>query len=418
MNRKVEKVTNPWVIWGIANVFYLYEVILRVSPSVMTNDLMVHYGITTSMLGIIISFFYYSYVVLQLPCGLILDKLGPRNLIGSSAILSVIGSILFALTDQIYVAQFGRCLVGAGASCAFISSLQIASTVFPIKHFALLSGVTNMMGTIGALCGGFPVAKSVNLIGWRETIYLLVAIGVVIAALAFLCIPKVIKIAENKGIQKSFLSIFKQVIKNKQIILAGMVGGFMYLPISVFSELWAIPFFMTKFNVNNETASFASSVLFIGFAIGGVSMALIAKKINGYVKTIQFSIISVAVLFIPMIYAENVCLSFAVVFLLGILTSAEVMVFTCAKNNESPKNAGTAIAFANGLVMLAGAVFQPILGVLLDFFWTGTISESGVRLYEISCYQKAILTLPICFVVAFVLSLFMKETIGMEKEQS
>lgn len=413
-NNKAKNNYKPWIVWGIANVFYLYEVILRVSPGVMTNDLMSHYGITTGMLGVMISCFYYSYTALQLPCGLILDKLGPRNLIGASVILSIAGSVLFALTNQVYIAQCGRCMVGAGAACAFISSLQIASLVFPVRQFALLSGITNMMGTLGALCGGFPVARAVNVFGWRTTIFFLATLGLIIATLTFLFIPKVIKIPHDKNIQKSFGSIFNKVIKNKQIILAGMVGGFMYLPISVFSELWAVPFFMTKYNVTNEIASFASSILFIGFAIGSIPIAIIAKKINGYVKTIKFSIVATAALFIPLIYIQNMALSFAIVFLMGLLTAAEVMIFTCAKNCESPKNSGTAIAFANGLVMLAGSIFQPLLGLLLDIFWTGKLSEQGIRLYEISCYQKAVATLPICLIVAFVLSIFMKETIQME----
>jgi MFS family permease len=380
----------------------------------MTDDLMLHYGITTSVLGITISFFYYSYVVLQIPCGLILDKLGPRNLIGISVILSVFGSILFALTDSILVAQCGRFLVGAGASCAFISSLQIASTVFPARYFPIFAGITNMMGTFGALCSGFPVAKFVNVVGWQKTMLALALAGIILAVLTFAFVPKTIRIPENMGMQKSFTSILKKVTKNKQIILSGLVGGFMYLPVSVFSELWAIPFFMTKHNVNNEVASLAASSLFIGFAIGSIPIALIAKKVRSYTKTMRFSMVCTAALFFALIYSQSMCFSFVIVFLIGIFTAAQVIIFTCARNNASPRNSGTAIALANGLVMLAGSIFQPVFGILLDFFWAGKTSESGIRLYDISCYQQAIITLPICLVAAYVLSIFIKETINIE----
>jgi len=414
MNAKRKADFNPYIVWGVANLFYLYEVILRVSPSVMTNQLMEHYGITGSILGIMIAFFYYAYTALQVPCGLILDKLGARNLLTASTILSTIGSVLFAWTNQVIVAECGRCMVGAGAACAFISCLQIASAVLPAKHFAIFAGMSNMMGTFGALCAGFPVARLVNEIGWRETVFSLAAVGMVIAILAYYFIPKNMDVHATNA-EQSFLSIFKKVIQNKQIVLSGLVGGFMYLPVSVFSELWAIPFFMSKYNINNETASLASSILFIGFAIGSIPVALVAKRVNGYMKTIRFSIVGVALLFIPLIYVHNIYLSFFCTFLIGIITSGEVLVFTCAKNNESLQNAGTAIALTNGLVMLAGSIFQPVLGVLLDVFWTGTMAE-GIRIYDISCYQKAILTLPICLVVAYILSLFVKETIQTEKD--
>jgi MFS family permease len=401
----------------VANLFYLYEVILRVSPSVMTDGLMRHYGITTSLLGLLVSCFYFSYTLLQIPCGLILDRLGARNLIGFSVILSIVGSVLFAITDQMWIGQLGRFLVGAGAASAFVSSLQIASVLFPVRYFPLFAGITNMMGTFGALFGGFPVARCVNVFGWRETVLLLAIFGVVIALAAFLIIPKVIKISENTHLRNHFMAVLMKIFKNKQIILSGLVGGFMYLPISAFSELWAIPFFMANYGVDNETASFAASTLFIGFALGSIPVAMVARKINGYVKTIRFSIVGVALLFIPLIYVHNIYLSFAIVFLIGILTNGEVLVFTCAKNNESPRNAGSAIAFSNGLIMFAGLIFQPVLGVLLDLFWTGKVSEHGLRIYDVSCYQNAILTLPICLIIAYALSLYMKETIEAEKNR-
>lgn len=415
--KKIEKTNklNSVLIWGIANLFYLYEVVLRVSPSVMTDKLMMHYCITTSILGVLISFFYYSYTALQIPCGLILDKFGPRNIICASIIFSAVGSLLFASTGNLYIAQFGRCLVGTGGACAFISCLQIASSLFPRKYFAIFAGISNMMGTLGALCGGFPIAKCVNLIGWQETIIFLAIIGIIIAIIAFLFIPKEIRSHHNLQHHRSFKDIFIKVVKNKQIVLIGLVGGFMYLPISVFSELWAVPFFMSKYNINNETASFASSMLFVGFAIGSIPVAVVAKRINSYMKTIRFSIIFVTFLFIPLIYINNMFISFTIVFVIGVLTAAEVLVFTCAKNNESEQNSGTAIAFANALVMLAGSIFQPVLGMMLDFFWTNNLSIDGIRIYDVYTYQKAMLTLPLCLIIAFILSLFVNETIYNEK---
>lgn len=401
---------KSFLIWGIANLFYLYEIVLRVSPSVMTDKLMIHYGITTSMLGVLISFFYYSYTTLQIPCGLILDKLGPRNIICGSILLSAVGSFFFASTNQLVVAQIGRCMIGMGGACAFIACLQMASLLFHEKYFAILAGISNMMGMIGALCGGFPIARSVNSIGWQETVLLLAAIGVVIAIFAFSFIPKTLKSSSSDEYgHKTFKEIFWKVIKNKQIILIGLVGGFMYLPISAFSELWAVPFFMSKYNVDNETASLASAILFIGFAIGSVPVAIVAKKINSYIKTIQLSIIAVALLFVPLVYIDDMKVSFAIVFMIGIFTAGELLTFTCAKINESEDHSGTAIAFANALIMLAGSIFQPVLGMMLDFFWTGKISADGVRIYDICAYQKAMLTLPICLGIALLLSMFFKE---------
>lgn len=410
--------TRAWIIWSIAAIFYLYEMILRVSPSVMTNDLMAYYDVTSTMLGVLISCYYYSYTLLQVPCGLILDKLGPRNLIALSSLFCAMGSLLFSMTNEIYIAQIGRFFVGAGSACAFISCLQIATSLFPKKYFVLIAGITNMMGTLGGLFGGLPVAKSVNSIGWQNTTLYLSLFGIFLIILVFIFIPKKIEhIDEDSKNHISIVSILRKVIINKQVILSGLIAGFMYLPISAFSELWAVPFFMTKYNVNNEIASIASAVLFVGVAIGSIILAIVAKKIQSYMKTIRFSAIGVAILFIPLIYISySIYISFSIVFIIGLLTGAQVINFTCAKNNSTLETSGTTIAFTNGIVMLIGSVFQPILGVFLDFFWNGSVSESGMRVYEISTYQKTMLILPICLIISYVLSLYVRETITTEKD--
>jgi predicted MFS family arabinose efflux permease len=408
--------SKPWVTWGVAALFYLYELILRVSPSVMTSDLMVAFDATSSALGILISSYYYSYTAMQLPCGVVLDRLGPRNLLSISAILCIIGSVLFASLTRIGSAQIGRFLVGAGSACAFASCLQIASQSFAKKHFAMIVSLTNIMGILGSLLGGLPVAKLANALGWREATYVLAGVGLVIVLLILVFIPKNVahKARPTKGsTKKSLASLFR----NKQILIAGAVAGLMYLPISVFAELWVIPFFMAKHVLDNEGASIASAVMFVGIVIGSIVMAVVARKIRSYVLTIRVASLAVALLFLSLAYWScSLFQSLALVFAIGFFTGAQVLGFTCAKNNSSPALSGTTVAFTNCIVMLLGAIFQPLFGVLLDFFWTGAVSESGVRVYDAPCYRSAIAVIPAFLAVSHVLTFFMKETIHAEDE--
>ena len=410
---------KSWLIFGIATVFYLYELALRVSPSVMTDDLMVTFSATSTMLGVLVSFYYYAYTVLQLPCGVILDKMGPRNLLGISAILCVVGSFLFAGSDKIHVAQIGRFLVGSGSACAFISCLQIAANLFHKKYFVILAGITNMMGTFGGLFGGPPVARAVNTFGWQNTTYLLAAIGIVIAILIFIFIPKNLgtEVRNQDKLQSAVASNLAKLVKNPQVILPGIIAGFMYLPIDAFAELWAVPFFMSKYNIGNEQASLASAIIFIGVAIGSVLLAIFARKIRSYMKTIRISAILTAALFIPLIYVDcGIFVAFGIVFVIGFLTGAQPISFTCAKNNVPAEISGTTLALTNCIVMLIGSIFQPVLGALLDFFWTGAINKAGVRIYDIACYEKAILIIPIFLIFAYLISLYVKETITSESD--
>jgi predicted MFS family arabinose efflux permease len=410
---------RPWLVWWIAAAFYLYELVLRVSPSVMTDGLMSSFNATSTLIGILISFYYYSYTVLQLPCGIIIDKLGAKNLLLSSSVLCIAGSCLFASTENINIAQLGRFLIGAGSACAFISCLQIATNLFASKYFVILVGVTNVMGTFGGLLGGFPVAKLVNSFGWRTTTYVLAGIGIVIVVLIVLFIPKNIRNASDNR-NSSSIPILKTVlnlISNYQVVLSGIVSGLMYLPISSFAELWVVPFFMSKYGVNNETASTAAAAIFVGVAVGSLVIAMLVRRLGGYMKSLRiFAILTVALFVFLVFKSDDFTTSIIVVFLIGVMTGAQPICFTCSKNYVPAHMAGSALAMTNCLIMAIGAIFQPMLGALLDSFWGGEFAENGVRIYDASCYKFAILTIPVAIFASVFISLFMKETIDTENE--
>jgi predicted MFS family arabinose efflux permease len=414
--------TNSWAIWIVAAIFYLYELVLRVAPSVMTDRLMESFGATSTVLGVLVSFYYYSYTILQLPCGVIVDKLGPRNLIGLSALLCVAGTAMFASAEAVHVAQIGRFMVGAGSACAFVSCLQIAASLFHKKYFVILVGITNMMGTMGGLLGGYPIARLVNGIGWRNTMYWLAALGIIIIALVFIVIPgnarDDIPSDSDKKPSSSIADIIS-LLKNWQVVLPSIISGFMYLTISVFAELWVVSFFIAKYDIGNELASSAAASVFIGIAVGSLVLAAYARRIKSYVSTIRMSAGLTALLFLMLIYIPfGFYMSLAVVFAIGFLTGAQAINFTCAKNSASPETAGTTVAFSNCIVMLIGAIFQPTLGVILDYFWNNTVGDDGIRIYDAACYSCAMLVIPVFLIIAYSLSFYLKETIHMEHEQS
>ncbi|MBQ8651498.1 MAG: MFS transporter [Alphaproteobacteria bacterium] len=373
----------------------------------MTNELMSTFNAGTASMGILISFFYYSYTAMQLPCGFIIDRIGPRNLLGISATLCVIGSFIFALTDNINIAKIGRFLVGSGSACSFISCLQISAHMFPKRHFVILTGITNVMGTLGGLVGGVPIAKIVNVYGWQTTTNILAICGIFIGLLIVFFIPKRIESQSEQQSKSSVLTAFVSIAKNKQVLLAGLIAGLMYLPIDVFAELWAVPYFMVKYNISNEYAAISSSIIFVGVAIGSVAMAIFAEKIHSYKKTLQLSAGVLMLLFSALLFSnQKILTAFIMVFLIGFFTGAQPIGFTCAKENVQPNKTGAAISITNCIVMLIGAIFQPLIGVLLDIFG----NEKNTHAYDINSYNAALMLIPISLAISVICSSKIKES--------
>src|SRR5689334_11761278 len=101
----------PWFICGLGALFYSYEYLLRMSPSVMAENLMRFYHLTGAQFGCLSgSYYYYSYVAMQILVGVMMDRYGPRRLLTFACFLCAIGAALFACSHYVVMAMVGRFL--------------------------------------------------------------------------------------------------------------------------------------------------------------------------------------------------------------------------------------------------------------------------------------------------------------------
>lgn len=397
---KASPISSRWIGWLLAAGFYLYEMVLRFSPSVMTESLMVDFGVSSLSLGVLSSTYYYAYVPLQIPCGWLVDRYGPRLVVTISCLVCAIGAFVMASTSNLAVAQAGRFLMGAGSACAFISCLAIVAHEFSIAQFALLAGLSNVAGNIGGVLAGAPLAILVNEMGWRGALTGLAWVGV---CLALLCYLKIKDETRSASTIRDLARTINAIIKLPQIWLTGIVGGIMYVPISVFSELWAVPFFMATYNVPNTiAATIGSTMVCIGMMCGSPLVPILCDYTKSYVGMMKMATTAMAVLFFAISCGEYfpMGIMYGLCYLLGLVSGAQVLCFTLAKH-ASPIKAmeGTLMGVVNALVMMSGLVFQPLVGHILDIFWKGEYTPSGAPFYCQDAYQYALCIMPLslCF---------------------
>jgi sugar phosphate permease len=215
------------------------------------------------------------------------------------------------------------------------------------------------------------------------------------------------------NVDSSILSGLKVIAKNPQSWLIGLYGCLMYLPLSAFAELWAVPYLMQLHSVDNELASSASVMVFIGMAVGCPSAAWLSNKLQSRVRVMGYSSLGTAILFMLIVYCPAIPLlwTFPLLFITGVVCGGQILYFAAAKEINPPETSATTIGFTNSLVMFSGIVFQPLLGFLLDGFWDGTRnSVTGLPEYATSTYQIALSPVPICLCLAWFLLKFVKET--------
>ena len=278
---------SPWFIWGILAAFYLYELMLRSSPGVMTSDLMGHYQIGSGKLGLLSSAWYYPYIFLQIPCGIILDAFGVRWVIVLSACVSSLGIYLFSQGDSFAEAVIARFLLGAGSACVFISCLKVASEWFAKEDFGKVCGFTNIMGTVGGLCAGYPLALVISKIGWQNACFYASCIGLFVTILIFLFVYDKSAHHYTAKDRKDFMSGLNNAVRSKDMWLIATFNAVMYVPITAFTDLWAVPFLKNAYNLPTTKAASISILLYFGSAIGSSFWPRVADRFGSYLKVMR-----------------------------------------------------------------------------------------------------------------------------------
>ena len=111
---------------------------------------------------------------MQIPSGLLIDKFGSRKSLFVFCLTASVGTLIFAIAQDLVIAMLGRALVGLGVSIAFICATKLIASWFDVKSFASLIGILVSIGNSAALIGSAPFAILVTGIGWR-TSFLLIA---------------------------------------------------------------------------------------------------------------------------------------------------------------------------------------------------------------------------------------------------
>lgn len=414
--------SKSWLIWGCAALFYCYQFMLRGSPSVMADDLMVSFQVDACSLGILTGCYYNTYAALQVPAGAFMDFFKPRRVLTFAAVICGLGTLIFSMADALYVAAFGRALIGVGAAMAFLSCLKLATLWFPSHKLPLILGLTVTLGTAGGVFAGYPLAWLVEVYGWRHAMWLVALIGFALAVLGWSFVRDTPPENLEKEILKShgdkeahlpetgFLTNILEVIRNPQSWLIAAFGFLTYVPLSGFTDLWGTPYLMTTYQLDKPTAATINSVVLIGLGLGSVLFPFLCNFLKAYKPTVFISAFGSLIFYAIILYFPGMPLWFLITCLLfaGVFLGGQFLAFsmTCSLNPLSAS--ATAGGFHNMLCMMSGVIFMPFIGWLLDYAWQGGYAN-GVRVYSNAEYTFALSSIIISLVVSCLIIIPIKE---------
>jgi MFS family permease len=398
----------------LSALFYCYAYFAQVFPSVITNQLMIKFSTDAVGLSMLSSSFFWSYTIMQIPSGLLIDKFGARKTLTIAIFISAVGVLLFSITNLFYLAILGRILMGIGCAFSFVGVLYLLIRWFPAKKLALFIGFLQLLASLGAIGGGAALSFFLTKFNWQIVIAIFAILGFILALLILIFIknrPFQLRITTKSKEPSTFESL-KTIFTNAQTWYIAIYSFLIWGPILTFASMWGIPCLRNAYNLSKVDAASLMALVWIGIAIGSPLAGWISDLIHKRCIVLSVSALlgllsTLSILYIP---STSIYLLIVLLFLFGIGASGQTLIFAVVKENNHRSTSGAANGFNNMAVVMGGAVLIPLVGYLLNINWTGAINN-GVRYYSGNDYQAALIVLPACFLIALILSMFfIKET--------
>ncbi len=390
---------NAVIVLSLCGLFLFFKYIAQLFPSLIGHELLKTAGYDGVMIAVMASSYYYSYSIMQVVAGLIIDRYCikfPMFL----AILSISVMIfVFTHTTNFYLMCLSRIIMGIGASFATVIYMKCAAYYTTPKTFSIISSFLATATMLGAACGGTPIALLFEQFGWQVGLNGLAMVGLLIAS-AILIFQNTKTTTENRLPHLSGLKNIKEVLAKRDNWLLLLYSGLTFSPVAILGGLWGTPFLMTKYTLTATNASFLLSIMFVGHAIGSPLWALLSVRM-GNKKILMHITNGISLLTILIIIYGDISYFSAIIlfFIFGFSVGCFMLSFQLCREMNSLYVIGLAVAFINSGEGLIGSCIEPFIGRMLDISKVGPV-------FTIANYQTALFILPCCFVFSSCTLLF------------
>jgi MFS family permease len=392
--------------WLLVAVYYFYQYALRSAPSVMMPQLTEAFGVNALGVSAIVGMFYYGYSPFSLVAGASMDRFGAKRVIPIGAALVGIGSMLFG-TGSTAAANIGRFIQGVGGAFALIGAVYLVTKHFPATMAASFIGATQMFGMAGGSAGQFLVGPIINGgLPWNRFWIYTGLVGLAISVLLFALLPREAPqaAAGGAGGLASLLASLGKVFRNPQSLLCGLISGLLFIPTTIFGMTWGVRFLQEARGREYESAVTLAATLPLGWMIGCPLLGFISDRLGRRKPVILGAAVVMLGVLAWILFGEPAILRGpAVGILMGVASGAAMLPYSVIKEANPPELGGSATGVINFINFTFSALLGPVFGARL-------VQEGGSDALSLAQYQAGFRPLLVGILIAFALTLLLKET--------
>ncbi|MBF8246675.1 MAG: MFS transporter [Rickettsia sp.] len=375
--------------------FYSYQYIIRLLPNSIKPNLESIYQIGNSQFGSFAGIYYLGYIVIHIPLGVMISRLGAKIIVPASLALTGLGLLPIILNWHWNLVIYGRFISGIGSSCAAVAGFQIFRQISPDKY-ARMVGYMMFFGLCTAKFSEEYLSFLFQKFSLDYILTLLLLFALILSCILFWVIPKF----ETKRDKNIILDI-KEIIANKKLIFLSFCAALMVGSLEGFSDAWGSELLMQIYpNMNKITADHNMSFIFIGMSIGTLILPYISDRYNLSYFIALISCLGMAFPFLLMMFGvfpqEYIYYPLAII---GFFCAYQASTIAMIAKHAPANKAGLTATFINMIMMSFGNIFHKSIAFITELLINRGISKENAHIAGIS-------VVPLAALLAFILLIF------------
>ncbi|MFH9981493.1 nitrate/nitrite transporter [Streptomyces sp. NPDC017179] len=362
-------------VWSIGVAVYFVAVIFRTSLGVAGLDAADRFHVGASALSTFSILQLLVYAGMQIPVGLLVDRLGTKKVLAIGAVLFTAGQLGFAFSPSYGTALASRALLGCGDAMTFISVLRLGTRWFPVRRGPLVAQLAGLVGMAGNLVSTLVLARLLHGVGWTAAFAGSALAGAVVLVLLVLFLKD-----HPEGHEPEPLPHQGAVYVRRQIAAAWREPGTRLglwvhfttqFPAMVFLLLWGLPFLVEAQGLSRADAGeLLTLVVVSNMAVGLVYGQIVARHHAARLPLVLGTVAATATMWAVTLACPGgrapVWLLVVLCLVLGACGPASMIGFDFARPANPAERQGTASGITNMGGFVASMTTLFAVGVLLD----------------------------------------------------
>ena len=347
-------------------VSYLY----RSVNAVIAPQLIAEFGLDAADLGLLTAVYFFSFGVVQLPLGVMLDRYGPRVVLAVLLAIAAAGAVLFGMGDSLFALVAGRTLIGLGVSATMMGSFKAITMWFPQSRWPVINGFFLAMGGAGAMSATTPVEALLAYTDWRGIFLAMAMLTAGIAALIFLVVPER-RDAVEPGERVGQMEGLKVIYRDRFFWRIAPLTFICQATQLAIQGLWSGPWLRDVAGLDRAGVAGSLLVIAAGLTAGFISLGLLANFAERRgVALIRFTGTGIVVLMAALaaIVFEAAPQSVWPWFIFGFMSNVAVLNLPLLSRYFPLSYSGRVFTSVNLFVILGAFAVQAGIGAVIDLW--------------------------------------------------